>query len=219
MSLRCLDRAGLGRFQWATVDYVIVPLAYLIGSVPMAIVVARLLKLPDPRTIGSGNPGATNLLRYGGRLAGALTLAGDVLKGVVVAWIARTFIVDTGIIAASAIAVFLGHLYPVFFRFQGGKGVATALGVWSVLVPTVGGLLLLTWLIVAVAFRYSSLAALVAACAAPLYAWWFAPASAYIAAAAVMTLLLIWRHRGNIRNLMNGSETRIRLSRQSVQGR
>lgn len=200
-------------------DYAFVPLAYVIGSVPMAIVVARLLKLPDPRTVGSGNPGATNLLRYGGRLAGALTLAGDVAKGIVVAAVARTFVAEPSIVAASALAVFLGHLYPVFFRFRGGKGVATALGVWIVLVPPVGVLLLVTWLVVAVAFRYSSLAALVAACAAPLYAWWFSPASAYVAAAAAMTLLLIWRHRANIRNLMNGSETRIRLSRQSAPSR
>lgn len=196
-----------------------IAVAYLIGSVPMAIVVARLLNLPDPRSTGSGNPGATNLLRYGGRLAGALTLAGDIAKGAIAAWIARTFAADPWVIAACAFAVFLGHLYPVFFGFRGGKGVATALGVWIVIVPLLGVLLLITWLIVAVAFRYSSLAALAAAAIAPLYAWWLAPVDAYVALAAAMTLLLIWRHRGNIRNLLHGTETRIRLSRQSVEGR
>jgi len=198
---------------------VTVVLAYLIGSVPMAIVVARILSLPDPRTVGSGNPGATNVLRYGGKLAGVLTLVGDVVKGVAAAWLARVFTADPWVVAACGLAVFLGHLYPVFFGFRGGKGVATALGVWIVLVPAVGGLLVATWIIVALAFRYSSLAALVAAGAAPLYVWWLAPTDAYVVAAAVMTILLIWRHRGNIRNLLSGTESRIRLSARSVQGR
>ena len=193
--------------------------AYLIGSVPMAIVVARILNLPDPRTVGSGNPGATNVLRYGGKLAGVLTLASDVAKGVVAAWLAQIFATDPWVVAACALAVFLGHLYPVFFGFRGGKGVATALGVWIVLVPAVGGLLVATWITVALAFRYSSLAALVAACAAPFYVWWLASAGAYIVAAAAMTILLIWRHRGNIRNLVNGTESRIRLSGRSAPGR
>ncbi len=200
-------------------DYLIILATYLIGSVPMAILVARLLKLPDPRTIGSGNPGATNVLRYGGKIAGALTLLGDVAKAAAAAWLASFFASDPWIIAIAGLTVFLGHLYPVFFGFRGGKGVATALGVWMVLVPMAGVLLLVTWAIVAVAFRYSSLAALVAGCVAPLYVWWLAPIGAYVALAGVMTVLIIWRHRANIRNLIAGTEGRIRLSGRSAEGR
>lgn len=200
-------------------EYVCVLIAYLIGSVPMGIVVARALRLPDPRTTGSGNPGATNVLRYGGKAAAALTLAGDVTKGVAAILIARFATADSSVIAFSGLAVFLGHLYPVFFGFRGGKGVATALGVWLVLVPAVGLLLLLTWLIIAAAFRYSSLAALVAAGLSPFYVWWSAAGPAYLMLSVAMTLLLIWRHRSNIRNLMLGKEGRISFSRQPVEDR
>lgn len=200
-------------------EYLLVIAAYLVGSVPMAIVIARLLKLPDPRTTGSGNPGATNVLRYGGKLAAALTLLGDVLKGVVALLIVQWFTGEPRILAASGLAVFLGHLYPVFFGFKGGKGVATALGVWLVLAPVIAGALLVTWLVVAVVFRYSSLAALVAACAAPLYVHWLRPVKSYAFLALAMTVLLVWRHRSNIRNLLTGKESRIRLSRQSAEGR
>jgi acyl phosphate:glycerol-3-phosphate acyltransferase len=181
----------------------------LIGSVPMAIVVARLLGLADPRTTGSGNPGATNVLRYGGKRAAVLTLAGDVLKGVLAVLLARWLTSDPLVLALSAFGVFLGHLYPVFFGFRGGKGVATALGVWLALVPAVGVLLLLTWGAVAALFRYSSLSALAAAAAAPLYVAWLAPNATYIALAAVISALLFWRHRGNIRNLVAGREGKI----------
>ncbi len=169
-------------------------------------------------TIGSGNPGATNVLRYGGKIAGALTLVGDVTKGAAAAWLASFFASDPWIIAVAGLTVFLGHLYPVFFGFRGGKGVATALGIWLVLVPMACLLLLVTWLFVAVAFRYSSLAALVAGCAAPIYVWWLAPTGAYVALAGVMTVLIVWRHRANIRNLAAGTEGRIRLSGRSVEG-
>lgn len=175
----------------------------------MAIVVARAFGLPDPRTTGSNNPGATNILRYGGKTAAALTLAGDVLKGVVAILLVRYVTDDPQTVALGGAAVFLGHLYPIFFGFQGGKGVATALGVWLVLMPSVGGLLLLTWLAVAAAFRYSSLAALVAALAAPLYVWLLGGTGVYIALAAGMTVFLFWRHRRNIRNLLDGTEGRI----------
>jgi glycerol-3-phosphate acyltransferase PlsY len=148
-----------------------------------------------------------------------LTLAGDVAKGVVAASMASALSNDAWIVAASALAVFLGHLYPVFFGFRGGKGVATALGVWIVLAPMASLLLFGTWLIVAVAFRYSSLAALAAACTAPLYVIWLVPVDAYIVATTAMALLLIWRHRGNVRNLLHGTEGRIRLSRRSAEGR
>ncbi|HEY8553333.1 MAG TPA: glycerol-3-phosphate 1-O-acyltransferase PlsY [Burkholderiales bacterium] len=190
-------------------EYLLVLVAYLIGSIPMAIVVARAFGLPDPRTTGSNNPGATNILRYGGKTAAALTLAGDVLKGVVAILLVRYVTDDPQTVALGGAAVFLGHLYPIFFGFQGGKGVATALGVWLVLMPSVGGLLLLTWLAVAAAFRYSSLAALVAALAAPLYVWLLGGTGVYIALAAGMTVFLFWRHRRNIRNLLDGTEGRI----------
>ncbi|MFL6653654.1 MAG: glycerol-3-phosphate 1-O-acyltransferase PlsY [Sulfurifustis sp.] len=199
-------------------EYLLVVVAYLIGSVPMAIVVARLMKLPDPRTAGSGNPGTTNVLRIGGKTAAALTLAGDVLKGVIAVVLARQFTSDAGIIAASGMAVFVGHLYPIFFGFQGGKGVATALGVWLVIAPGAGALLLVTWLAMALLFRYSSLAAIVAAGAAPLYVAWLAPLTPYLILSIGMSALLVWRHRANIRNLAAGKESRIRLSR-SAEGR
>jgi len=175
----------------------------------MAIVVARIFRLPDPRTTGSHNPGTTNILRYGGKVAAATTLAGDVLKGVFVIAVVQVAAPDPIVLALSGLGVFLGHLYPVFFRFQGGKGVATALGVWLVLVPWVGLMLLATWIMVAAAFRFSSLAALAAACLAPIYVLWLAPIGAYIALSLVMTALLVWRHRTNIQKLLAGTEGRI----------
>lgn len=190
-------------------SYLWVLIAYLVGSVPMAIVVARIFRLPDPRTTGSHNPGTTNILRYGGKVAAAVTLVGDVLKGVVVVvavWFAAP---DPIVLAASGFAVFLGHLYPLFFRFRGGKGVATALGVWLVLVPWVGLSLLATWIVVAAVFRISSLAALVAALLAPVYVLWFAPVAAYVVLSLTMTVLLVWRHRSNIRKLLAGTEGKI----------
>lgn len=190
-------------------EYLWPAVAYLLGSIPMAIAVAKVFGLPDPRTTGSRNPGATNVLRYGTRAAAAVTLAGDVLKGVVAVAAARLISADASLLALTAFGVFLGHLYPVFFGFHGGKGVATALGAWLALVPGVGGLLLVTWLAAAGAFRYSSLAALIAATAAPLYVWWLAPVGPYLALSVIMSVLLWWRHRGNIRNLLAGTETRI----------
>lgn len=200
-------------------EYFLILLAYVIGSVPTAIVVARALGLPDPRTTGSGNPGTTNVLRYGGKAAAALTLAGDVLKGVLAVLFARLVTLDPWIVVLSGFAVFLGHLYPIFFGFRGGKGVATALGVWLVVLPAVAALLIVTWMLVAVVFRYSSLAALVAACLAPLYVWWTMPLAAYLVLAVGISALLVWRHRGNIRNLLHGKEGRIRLSRQPAEDR
>lgn len=200
-------------------EYLLILLAYVIGSVPMAIVVARALGLADPRTTGSGNPGTTNVLRYGGKTAAALTLAGDVLKGVLAVLCARLVTLDPWTVGLSGFAVFLGHLYPIFFGFRGGKGVATALGVWLVVLPAVAAMLVVTWLLVAVLFRYSSLAALVAACLAPLYVWWAMPVSAYLVLALGISVLLVWRHRGNIRNLLRGKEGRIRLSRQPAEDR
>lgn len=184
-------------------------LGYLLGSLSSAVLVSRMLGLADPRTTGSRNPGATNVLRYGGKRAAILTLAGDVAKGVIAVVLARLATDDSPTLALTALATCVGHLYPVFFGFRGGKGVATALGVWLALVPWVGALLLGTWLLVALVFRYSSLAALVAALAAPLYVLWLEPRPAYLAVAAAMTALLIWRHRSNIRNLIAGTEGKI----------
>ncbi len=196
-----------------TIDVMIIYLlpvsAYLLGSVSTAVIVARVMGLKDPRQVGSKNPGATNLLRYAGKTAAALTLFGDVLKGVIAVLMARMVTDDPLILALSGFMVFIGHLYPVFFRFRGGKGVATALGVWLALSFWVGLALLATWLVMAALFRYSSLSALAAAVAAPLYVGWFLPGTPYLVASAAISALLIFRHRSNIRNLMAGREHRI----------
>jgi len=184
-------------------------LAYLLGSVSSAVVIARLMGLPDPRSIGSKNPGATNILRYGGKKAAILTLAGDILKGVIPVLIARAVTADAAIVALTGFGAFLGHLFPVFFGFRGGKGVATALGVWLAINPWVGLALLVTWLAMALLFRYSSLAALTASVTAPFYVAWLSPGLAYVAAMLAMSAILIFRHRSNIRNLIAGTETKI----------
>ena len=184
-------------------------LAYLLGSVSSAVVVARLMGLPDPREVGSKNPGATNVLRYGGKTAAILTLAGDVLKGVAPVLIARVLAADAAIIALTGFGAFLGHLFPVFFGFRGGKGVATALGAWLAINSWVGLALLATWLAMALLFRYSSLAALTATVVAPFYVYWLSPGPAYLATMIVMSAILIFRHRSNIRNLIAGTESKI----------
>lgn len=189
--------------------YVLPVLSYLLGSVSSAIVIARAMGLEDPRKVGSRNPGATNILRYGGKTAAVLTLLGDVLKGAIPVAVARLLTDDPPILAATAFAAFIGHLFPVFHGFKGGKGVATALGVWFALSPGIGLLLVGTWIAVAVLFRYSSAAALAAAAAAPFYAAWILSAPSYVAMSVAMSLILIARHGKNIRNLLAGKETRI----------
>jgi len=188
-------------------------LAYLLGSVSFAVLVSRAMGLADPRSYGSHNPGATNVLRTGNKLAAALTLLGDGAKGWVAVMLARVFGprwgLDEGAIALVALAVFVGHLYPVFHRFHGGKGVATAAGVLLALHPLLGIGALATWLLIAFFFRYSSLAALVAAVFAPLWdLFLFGPGPNALAIAA-MSALLVWRHRGNLAKLMQGKESRI----------
>lgn len=183
--------------------------AYLLGSISSAVVVSRALRLPDPRAAGSRNPGATNVLRLGGRKAAMLTLAGDILKGVAPVLAARALTHDERLIALTMLAAFLGHLFPVFFRFKGGKGVATALGALAAASPWVGLALAATWLVMALVFRYSSLAAITGALLAPAYVAWLLPAPAYLYVTAAMSLLLLLRHRSNMRNLMTGKETRI----------
>jgi glycerol-3-phosphate acyltransferase PlsY len=183
--------------------------AYLFGSISTAVLIARAMGLQDPREVGSRNPGATNILRYGGKTAAVLTLIGDILKGVIPVLIARALTADAVIITLCGFAAFLGHLFPVFFSFRGGKGVATALGVWFALNPWVGLALLATWILMALLFRYSSLAALTASAAAPLYVAWLSPGTPYLATMIVMSAILIFRHRSNIRNLIAGTETKI----------
>jgi len=188
-------------------------LAYLIGSISFAVLVSRAMGLSDPRSYGSGNPGATNVLRSGNKLAAILTLAGDAAKGAVAVLLAQAFAARFGftgfVIACAGLAAFIGHLYPVFHRFQGGKGVATAAGVWLALSPALGLCTLGTWLLVAAITRYSSLAALLAAVCAPFFAWWLSGPDAVIVPIVIMSGLLIWRHRQNIAKLAAGTESRI----------
>ncbi|CAM3415605.1 glycerol-3-phosphate 1-O-acyltransferase PlsY [Bordetella sputigena] len=202
----------------------LVVLAYLIGSIPFAVVVTRLMGMQDPRTYGSGNPGATNVLRSGNKTAAALTLLGDAAKGWFAVWLIQRIGSPVGVtwnvIALSAVAVFLGHLFPVFLKFQGGKGVATALGVLFAVSPWLALATVATWIIIAVFFRYSSLAALVAAVFAPVYylfgsklAWYAEPP--LLAAITVISALLILRHRANISRLLNGTESRIGQKKKS----
>jgi len=192
----------------------LVIMAYLMGSISFAIVISRLFGLQDPRKFGSGNPGATNVLRTGNKTAAALTLLGDAAKGWLAVWIAMRMEADQATIALVAFAVFIGHLYPVFLKFKGGKGVATALGVLFAIQPWLALATIATWILIAVFFKYSSLAAIVAAIFAPLYyvfgsgvAW---KTSAPIGVAiATITLFLLYRHRANISRLIKGTEPKI----------
>jgi acyl phosphate:glycerol-3-phosphate acyltransferase len=187
--------------------------AYLIGSISFAVVVSKLYGLADPRTYGSKNPGATNVLRSGNKSAAALTLLGDGFKGWLAVWLAYRYGADYGVhdsgIALVAIAVFVGHLWPVFFRFVGGKGVATALGVLLGISGWLGLAALVTWLLVAYVSRYSSLAALVAAGCAPLFYGLFYGVDLILMAVVAMSALLYYRHSQNIANLLAGKESRI----------
>lgn len=191
------------------INITLVVVAYLLGSLSTAIILCRLMGLPDPRTQGSGNPGATNVLRFGGKKLAAFTLLGDMLKGLIPVIAARFITTDATVLALVALAAFLGHLYPVFFGFRGGKGVATALGVLLGLSWQVGLATLVTWLVMAALFRISSLSALIAALLSPLFAWWFTHSQVYMAMMGTMALLLLWRHRANIQRILAGQEKRI----------
>ncbi len=187
--------------------------AYLVGSLSFAVIISRLMGLNDPRTYGSGNPGATNVLRSGNKLAAILTLVFDALKGYVpvllVVIYGPAYGLGEGTAALVGLAAFLGHLWPVFFRFQGGKGVATAAGVLLGLNPWLGLATLLTWVIIAGFFRYSSLAAIVSAAFAPFYQLLIWGGGPIAGAVAVMGLLLIWRHSANIQKLLKGTESKL----------
>ena len=189
-------------------------MGYLLGSIPFAVVTSRLMGLADPRTYGSGNPGATNVLRTGNRKAAALTLFGDAAKGWLAVWLAVQFAGLPMIIATTAVAVFLGHLFPLFFGFKGGKGVATAAGVLLAVEPLLGVATLVTWVIVVFFFRLSSLAALAAAAFAPFYYFalsgvvWAWSVDIFVAI-MLISLALIYRHKANIGRILNGTEPRI----------
>ena len=182
-------------------------IAYLLGSISSAILVCKLLNLPDPRTQGSHNPGATNVYRIGGKAAAATVLLFDILKGAIPVWGAYFLKVDPIALGVIAIATCLGHMFPIFFQFKGGKAVATAFGVLLPIGLDLGGLLVLTWLSVAKLTHYSSLAAIVAVSLAPLYIWLLKPL--YTIPAMMLSCLIIFRHKDNIIRLLNGSEPKI----------
>lgn len=188
-------------------------LAYLIGSLSFAVLVSRAMGLGDPRSYGSGNPGATNVLRSGNKGAALLTLVLDALKGFMPVWavaaFGEPFGLGEGTAAMVGVAAFLGHLWPVFFGFKGGKGVATAAGVLMALNPWLGLATLCTWLIMAYFFRYSSLAAIVSAVFAPFYQLLIWGPGPIAIAAGVMGLLLVWRHSANIQKLLDGTESKL----------
>ena len=198
-------------------DILLIPIAYLIGSVSFAVVVSKCMRLPDPHSYGSGNPGATNVLRTGNKRAAVLTLLGDALKGFVAVVLARMILgeeslsssLNSWILCGVVVAVFLGHLFPIFHGFMGGKGVATACGILFGINWILGLATLATWIIVAKFMRYSSLAALAAAVFGPIYFVFLFGFHPMGIALLVVCALLIWRHRSNIHNLMNGKESRI----------
>ncbi|MEZ5449427.1 MAG: glycerol-3-phosphate 1-O-acyltransferase PlsY [Thiolinea sp.] len=192
--------------------YLMIIAAYLLGSVSTAIVTCKAMRLPDPRTVGSHNPGATNVLRVGGKKAAAITLAGDMLKGLLPVLLGQVFGFDYFWLGLIGLAAFLGHLYPLYYRFQGGKGVATAIGVYLGIQFWAGLLVVLTWLFVAKILKISSLAALVATLLAPLYFHLFTHSPPLTVIMMVMTVLIYWRHRSNIRNLLSGQEGKIQAA-------
>lgn len=197
---------------------ILVVAAYLVGSVSTAIIVCRLMGLPDPREGGSGNPGATNVLRIGGekgKKAAAITLLGDSLKGLLPVVAAHLMGMEPQIIVLAGFMAFIGHLYPVFFGFKGGKGVATMLGVMFGLSLPIGLAVAGTWLFVAKVLKISSLSALVASALAPLYIYLLDGDSSWVSYSAVLTVILFWRHRGNIQRLISGEESLIKVKKPS----
>ncbi len=194
----------------ANIDFLYIIAAYLIGSISSAIITCKLMSLPDPRSGGSKNPGATNVLRLAGKKAAAITLIGDTLKGYIPVQLAVLVALSNSSIAFIAVATFLGHLYPIFFGFKGGKGVATMLGICFGFSLWVGLATAATWLFIAKVIKISSLSALISMLLAPVFVWVFiAGNSPILIACSVMTLILFWRHRSNIMNLISGKEGQI----------
>ncbi len=190
------------------IDYswLLVIVAYCVGSICSAIVVCRVMSLPDPREQGSGNPGATNVMRFGGKKAAAITLFGDLIKGLLPVLLGQLLNVSTELVACLGAAAFLGHLYPIFFGFKGGKGVATSVGVLLGFSWQLGLLVITTWLLVYKISKISSLSALIASVLSSGFAWWLGMSDAIIYATLMMTVLLLWRHQANIKRLLSGQE-------------
>ncbi len=198
----------LGFIPVTLIPLVWIVAAYLIGSISFGIIFSKLFGLPDPRTVGSGNIGATNIARSGKKLPAILTLLGDALKGWLPVWLALQSNMLMWVVAAVGLAVFFGHLFPIYHRFKGGKGVATALGVMLAVSPMLGLACLLTWALVFAISRLSSLSAIVAAAASPFFAaWLLLPYKNYVLMVLVMAIMLVWRHKSNIQKLLAGTET------------
>ncbi|WP_394754474.1 glycerol-3-phosphate 1-O-acyltransferase PlsY [Crenothrix sp.] len=188
------------------IEWFFIPLAYVVGSVSSAIIICKLMGLPDPREQGSGNPGATNVMRIGGKKAASITLLGDLLKGLIPVYVANAFGVSAEALALTGLAAFLGHLYPVFFSFKGGKGVATSIGVLLGFSWWVGLAFIATWLLVYKIGKISSLSALCASILSPVYAWFITGNIQLAGASVIMMLFLLYRHKSNIQRLLAGQE-------------
>jgi acyl phosphate:glycerol-3-phosphate acyltransferase len=187
-------------------EWFFVVTAYLLGSVAFGIIVSRIFGLPDPRTVGSGNPGATNVMRSGKKAAAVLTLLGDAGKGWLMVWLAQRFGLSQEWVCAVALAVFFGHLYPVYYGFKGGKGVATAAGILLAIWPWLGISVLATWVLAFLMWRVSSLSALIAAGFAPVFAAAHFGFNIVTATVFLLSVMMFWRHRSNIRKLLDGTE-------------
>ncbi|MBO68450.1 MAG: acyl-phosphate glycerol 3-phosphate acyltransferase [Acidiferrobacteraceae bacterium] len=193
---------------------ILIIIGYLIGSLSSAVIVSKILMLPDPRNLGSGNPGTTNVLRLGNKLGAALTLVGDTGKALVPILIVKFYITSNSLaITLMAISIALGHIYPLYFNFKGGKGVATSLGIFLVISPIIAGLQIITWLVFMLLFRYSSLSAIAAALLTPLYLWALGSEPVYIALGSILSVLILARHHRNIKRLIKKTETRFSFKR------
>jgi glycerol-3-phosphate acyltransferase PlsY len=200
----CADKSSIKKVDM--IEWFFIPLAYVIGSVSSAIIICRLMGLPDPREQGSGNPGATNVMRIGGKKAAGITLLGDLLKGLMPVYAANVFGVSAEALALTGLAAFLGHLYPVFFSFKGGKGVATSIGVLLGFSWWLGAAFIATWLLVYKLRKISSLSALCASVLSPVYAWFIIGNIYLVGASLIMMLFLLYRHKSNIQRLLAGQE-------------
>jgi len=191
------------------INIVLIFLAYLLGSISAAILVCKLLGLSDPRTGGSGNPGTTNVMRLHGKTAAFLTLTGDVFKGIIPVLLAKVIVGSEFIIALSGFAAFLGHIFPIYFKFKGGKGVATLIGILLATHWLLGLAYVITWILTAAIFRYSSLAALIATLSIPFYTYFLEQNFQYTVSFSMIAVILFWRHKSNIYNLLNNKERKI----------
>lgn len=203
--LQVLNDERYRMFEW-----LFIPAAYLIGSISSAIIICRLMGLPDPREQGSGNPGATNVMRIGGKKAAGITLLGDLLKGLIPVYIAKSFELPMELLAVVGLAAFFGHLYPAFFGFKGGKGVATSVGVLLGFSWALGFSFMGTWILIYKLGKISSLSALIASILSPVFAWFIVGDVKIVIASAVMTVFLLWRHESNIQRLLSGEEGKLK---------